>query len=136
MKTERRFALFSFVMACLHFVFETGVHVKWGQFLPMLIVDYIAIALLIGGAMGVLRWNWGPGLLCGAWGFEFCLNYRTFFIRVHAIMEGTANDVTTTTAYILGALLVFSIPVFLYAVLLCVRRHRMTTAASTLVDNA
>ncbi|MEM1262520.1 MAG: hypothetical protein AAGH76_08990 [Pseudomonadota bacterium] len=121
---QRRFAMFSLVMAFLHFALETAVHVKWGQFLPMLIVDYIAVALVVGGAMGLLRWNWGPGLLCGAWGFEFCLNYRTFFSRMPSILEGTANDVTLYTAYVLGTLLFLSIPVFTYSVVLCVRHHR------------
>lgn len=120
----RLLAWFSLAVAALHFVWETYFHLKWGQFLPMLIVDYIAIALLVFGALGLLRLRWGPGLLCGAWGFEFCLNYRTFFIRVSRIIDGTADAAMTNIAYALGALLSISAVVFLLSAYLCVAEFR------------
>ena len=86
---------------------------QWGQFLTMLIVDYIAIALLMLGALGLLRWSWGAGLLCGAWGFEFRLNYRTYFGRVEQIVDGTVDTATTNIAYGLGSVLSVSAAAFL-----------------------
>lgn len=92
----------------------------------MLIVDYIAIGLLLLGAFVFLKLDWGPGLLCGAWGFEFCLNYRTFFIRVYDILEGVADKATTNTAYALGGLLSLSAIAFLISVVICIRQHKTT----------
>jgi len=123
----RTFIWFSVLTAILHFVWESWFHIKWGQFLPMLIVDYIAISLLLLGAFGFLKWGWGPGLLCGAWGFEFCLNYRTFFVRVNAIIEGNASEATTYTAYALGGLLSFSALAFLLSALICIRQFKQST---------
>ncbi len=108
----------------LHFFGETYAHFLWGQFLPMLIVDYIAIGLLLLGVYGLSKLNWGPGLLCGAWGFELCLNYRTFFVRVESMYAGTADEVTIKIAYLLGSLMVISITGFIFSVYLCIKDHR------------
>ena len=115
-KPFRLFIYYSLFSATLHFVGETWIHLAYGQFLPMLIVDYIAIALVIAGAVGYLRLGWGPGLLCGGWGFSFCLNYRTFFWRVETMLDGTSTSVIENTAYVLGVALVFSFAAFLYSV--------------------
>ncbi len=120
----RAFADFSIAVAILHFAWETWFHVQWGQFLPMLIVDYIAISLLLLGSFGLLKWRWGPGLLCGAWGFEFCLNYRTFFVRVSQIVDGTADAATTKIAYALGCVLSISAIAFVISAAICIREFR------------
>ena len=119
----KAFVYYSIFAALLHFVGETWVHMLYGQFLPMLIVDYIAISLVLLGAIGFLKLGWGPGLLCGGWGFTFCLNYRAFFWRVEA-MNQTANDVIQNTAYILGVALLFSAIAFLISVIVCVKHER------------
>ena len=123
-KPIRSFVWFSIAVAVLHFLWETWFHVQWGQFLPMLIVDYIAISLLLLGSVGCLKWRWGPGLLCGAWGFEFCLNYRTFFVRVSQIIDGAADDATTNIAYALGSVLSISALAFVASVLICIRQYQ------------
>jgi len=123
-KAIRSFIWFSIAIAVLHFVWETWFHIQWGQFLPMLVVDYIAITLLLLGSFGFWKWGWGPGLLCGAWGFEFCLNYRTFFIRVSQIVEGTADEATTNIAYALGSVLSISALAFLASALICIGQFR------------
>ncbi len=120
----KAFVYYSIFAALLHFVGETWVHMLYGQFLPMLIVDYIAISLVLLGAIGFLKLGWGPGLLCGGWGFTFCLNYRAFFWRVEAMMNQTANDVIQNTAYILGVALLFSAIAFLISVIVCVKHER------------
>ena len=120
----KAFVYYSIFAALLHFVGETWVHMLYGQFLPMLVVDYIAISLVLLGAIGFLKLGWGPGLLCGGWGFTFCLNYRAFFWRVEAMMNQTANDVIQNTAYILGVALLFSAIAFLISVIVCVKHER------------
>ena len=44
---ETGLAWFSLVGAFVHFVLETLYHIAFGQFLPLLIVDYIAVGLLV-----------------------------------------------------------------------------------------
>jgi len=119
------FVWYSLVTAILHFIMETAFHLKHGQFLPMLIVDYIAIGLLLFGGIGFLWRGWGPGLLCGAWGFEFCLNYRTFFSRIPSLMDGSASEVTTNTAYLLGSLLTLSAIAFIWSIFVCVSHAKV-----------
>lgn len=87
---ETAFARFSIASAVVHFVLESLYHLKFGQFLPMLIVDYIADTLLLYGAWVSLRQRpgGGAGLLCGAWGFTFCLAYRSFFWRLEDFLAG------------------------------------------------
>ncbi|MEM9624204.1 MAG: hypothetical protein AAF993_21370 [Pseudomonadota bacterium] len=116
----RAFVYYTVFSAIVHFIGETWVHLAYGQFLPMLLVDYIAISLLLLGALGYLRWGWGPGLICGGWGFTFCLNYRALFWRVEAMLDGSADVVITNTAYVLGAALVLSAAAFLISVLICI----------------
>lgn len=115
MNLERKLAITSLIFATLHFLGETAWHIIFGQFLPMLIVDYIAVSLLVYGALKTLKTHTAVGLLCGAWGFEFCLNYRTLFHRVEKLQSGIGLDdhAIDTTAYVLAVLMVFSVTMFL-----------------------
>jgi hypothetical protein len=125
---ERKVAILSIVFAGLHFVAETLWHFKFGQFLPMLIVDYIAVSLLLYGGFQTLKSNSAIGLLCGAWGFEFCLNYRALFNRVDKLLSGigNGNHAIGTTAYILAVLLIVSISMFLMTMYLTNRNAKNT----------
>jgi hypothetical protein len=116
---ERRLAKFSIAAALLHFAGETWVHFRFGQFLPMLIVDYIAIALLLFGGLRSLQTGAGAGLLCGAWGFTFCLNYRALFWRVEVLLRGDGTPVLETMTVVLAALLVVSLAAFAVTLALC-----------------
>lgn len=117
---ETKFALLSIVFAIIHFTGETVWHFQFGQFLPMLIVDYIAVSLLLFGGIRTLRTNKAIGLLCGAWGFEFCLNYRALFNRVEKLMlgQGIGDPAVDVTAYILAGLLLISLTAFATALYL------------------
>jgi hypothetical protein len=123
-KVERRLALFSIFSAVIHFIGETWVHFAFGQFLPMLIVDYIAIALLLFGGIRSLQTGAAAGLLCGAWGFTFCLNYRALFWRVEVLLEGGGTPVLETMTQVLAGLLLVSLAAFLVALALCNPRAR------------
>ena len=117
-----RIAVLSIIFAVLHFIGETIWHFKFGQFLPMLIVDYIAVSLLIFGAYQTIKSECAVGLLCGAWGFEFCLNYRALFWRVEQLLSGVGADdpAIGATAYLLAALLIISIIMFGITIYLCI----------------
>lgn len=81
-KLETGLAWLSLVGAFIHFILETLYHVMVGQFLPLLLVDYIAVALLVYAAVVSLRIkpSSASGLLSGAWGFAACLAYIAFFV--------------------------------------------------------
>jgi hypothetical protein len=125
---ETRLAYFSLVAATVHLVFETAYHLRFGQFLPMLLVDYIAIALLVGGSWTSLRARPAPapGLLCGAWGFTFCLAYRTFFWRVEDVLYagGRRGSEPDALLWVLGFFLFVSALAFLLTVALVLPRPR------------
>ena len=112
-RVETAFAIYSIVSALVHFTGETAYHVKWGQPLPMLLVDYIAIsALLIAGtrSLQVRRTASAMGMLAGGWGFTFCLNWRAYFGRAIDLEAGRvhANGEPTWVMGLLGGLLLIS----------------------------
>jgi len=84
----------------------------------MLIVDYIAISLLVYGGIKTLDNPKYVGLLCGAWGFEFCLNYRALFNRMDKLFSGVGHGdpAIDTTAYVLICLMVVSIAMFVLSI--------------------
>ena len=86
-----RFAIWSISIACLHFVLETLFTLRFGQAFVGLVPDYIAVALLIWGGLQVRRNNAALGLLCGAWGFTFCLHYRAWAWRFEEVTTGQRN---------------------------------------------
>lgn len=116
---ERRLAKFSIAAALLHFAGETYVHLLFGQFLPMLIVDYIAVSLLLYAGFRSLQSGHAPGLLCGAWGFAFCLSYRTLFWRVEVLLQGGGDAPMRIQAWILAGALVISVIAFAVSMYLC-----------------
>ena len=115
---SRRFAWLSAIAAILHFLGETWWHLRFGQFLPMLIVDYIAVSLLLISSTIYLRGGHSFGLLCGAWGFSFCLSYRAFFWRVEVLLSGGGSEQLRATATVLGFMLIFSALMFLVSMIL------------------
>ena len=115
---SRTFAIVSIAAGGLHFIGETWWHVLFDQFLPMLIVDYIAVALLIVSGIIFLRSGRSFGLLCGAWGFSFCLGYRAFFWRLEVILAGGHGEGMLLWTMVLGATLGFAALMFLLSLYL------------------
>lgn len=70
---ETALAWFSIIAELIHFSGETAYQIRYGQYLPMLIVDYIAVAVLWFAAWRSLRSRplSAAGLLCGGWGSRF-----------------------------------------------------------------
>jgi hypothetical protein len=89
-KLETGLAWLSLAGAFVHFVLETLYHVAFGQFLPLLIVDYIAVGLLIyAGVLSLrVRPSSASGLLAGAWGFAACLAYVACFVFLQRYLQG------------------------------------------------
>lgn len=112
------FSWFSIIIGTLHFIIETWFHFEFGQSIIQLIADYLGILLLVFGGIIVLENNKGIGLLCGAWGYIFCLNYRAFAWRMDKFTIGNSTDLIDQTI-ILGITLIFSLAAFLYSLMLC-----------------
>ena len=125
-KQLRNVAIFSIVAGTIHFIGETWWHIVFGQFLPMLIVDYIAISLLLGAGAIYLVQGRAFGLLCGAWGFECCLAYRALFSRVEVLLHGEATTAVTIEIQILGGMLLVSAMMLLLSMIL---HYRSDTAS-------
>jgi hypothetical protein len=119
---ETPFAIFTLSTALIHFTGETYYHVTLGQPLPSYIVDLISIGLMLIGAATSL-WNRtgsAAGWLAAAWGFAFCLNYRSFFWRWQELQaEGAiSNGEPDAVIKILGVTLTLAAVSFLVAMFL------------------
>ena len=114
------FALWSIGIACLHFALETLFTLRFGQAFVGLLPDYIAVALLIWGGLQVRKNIGALGLLCGAWGFTFCLHYRAWAWRFEEVMMGSATPLVETTMYVLTYTAPISIISFIITLMLCI----------------
>lgn len=123
-KPIRFFAWFTIAQASFHFAFETYGHFLTGQSLPSLMADYLAVGLPLLGAIGMLRWNWGPGVLCGGWGFEFCLYYRAWVWRVDTFMRGEAEPFMVESIEFLSFLLATAAVAFVISAYVCIAHNR------------
>ena len=69
----------------IYFIYETWHHISYDQSNLNLTADYISVFLLLFAGITNLRLKKGIGLLCGAWGYTFCIIYRAFIWRMDAL---------------------------------------------------
>jgi hypothetical protein len=88
-------ARLAIVVGALHGLGETIWEWFYDQSLPMLVVDYIAVALLLYTGLTFLRrpGTAAAGLLAGAWGFTACLLYRVLFSRLENLPVGGGSRI-------------------------------------------
>lgn len=109
---RRNFAFMSCALAALHFVLETAYTIFVGQSFLGYLPDCIADVLLLVGAYMLLKDHQATGIICGAWGFAFCLHYRTWAWRFEEFMVGALNDIQTDIMYVLAATMIISLLCF------------------------
>lgn len=109
---KRNFAFVSCALSALHFVLETAYTIFVGQSFLGYLPDCIADVLLLAGAYMLLKHPHATGMICGAWGFTFCLHYRTWAWRFEDYMVGTLNQVQTGIMYVLAATMIISLLCF------------------------
>ena len=85
--------------ALVHFTLETLFTIKFGQTIAGYLPDLIAVALLITAGYLTIKDSNAIGILCGAWGFAFCLHYRSWAWRFDDVIDGTATELVETTMY-------------------------------------
>ena len=67
------------------------------------------------------------GILYGAWGFTFCLHYRTWAWRFEEYMVGALNELQTGFMYVLASTMIISL--FCFAVSLAMNWPQRVIAA-------
>ena len=113
------FSKLTIFFACVHFILETLHAIVFGQSFLGLLPDYIAVGLMISGGFAAMRNYDARGILCGAWGFAFCLHYRSWAWRYEAFRDSMAIPVNEGTMSVLGATLFISALSFLITLILC-----------------
>jgi len=119
----RRFVIFTFCIATIHFLLESLYTLQFGQSFTGLLPDLIADALLVTGGVLVLKNSKATGVLCGAWGFTFCLHYRAWAWRFESVQNGSASPVDEITMIVLASTLFISIVSFILTVLMCISKE-------------
>ena len=115
---KRNFAFVSCALAALHFVLEATYTIFVGQSFLGYLPDYIADVLLLAGACVLLKHPHATGVICGAWGFTFCLHYRTWAWRFEEHMAGALNEVQTGIMYVLASTMIISLLCFAVSVMM------------------
>ena len=118
-KIINSFAIFTISIALVHFVLETLYTIKFGQTWAGLLPDYIAVSLMWSGGIIALKNIKGVGILCGAWGFAFCLHYRSWAWRFDDVINGTATTLVENTMYVLVYTMPISIVSFIISLIIC-----------------
>jgi len=113
------FAIFTIVTAVIHFVLETLYTIEFGQNWAGILPDYIAVCLMFLGGISVLKNIKMVGILCGAWGFTFCLNYRAWAWRYYESSLGTSSSLVEDTMNVLLYTMFISVIAFLISLVLC-----------------
>lgn len=113
------FAIFTIVTAVIHFVLETLYTIEFGQNWAGILPDYIAVCLMFLGGISVLKNIKMVGILCGAWGFTFCLNYRAWAWRYYESSLETSSSLVEDTMNVLLYTMFISVIAFLISLVLC-----------------
>ena len=110
-------------MTAIHFILESLYTIQFGQSFLGLLPDLIADALLVIGGILVLKNPKAIGVLCGAWGFTFCLHYRSWAWRFESVQDGSATSVDEITMIVLASTMFISILCFILTLLMCLPKR-------------
>jgi hypothetical protein len=109
----KNFAQFSIIVAVLHFIGESYFMYLYGQSFIQTSIDVVAVSLMLIGSIFTLKNVNYNGILCGSWGFSFCLNFRAWAWRFET--ENYKNDPLMS---ILLIFLLFSFVAFIISILI------------------
>ena len=118
-KLANTFAIFSIVIAVIHFFLETLYTIEFGQHWTGIIPDYIAVCLMFLGGISVLKNIKMVGILSSAWGFTFCLHYRAWAWRYYETSSGTSSTIIEHTMNVLFCTMFISVISFVISLVLC-----------------
>ena len=118
-----KFSIFTIFIALVHFTLETLFTIKFGQTIAGYLPDLIAVALLITAGYLTIKDSNAIGILCGAWGFAFCLHYRSWAWRFESVQDGSATSVYEITMIVLSSTMFISIVCFILTLLMCLPKR-------------
>lgn len=101
------------VFGLIYFIYETWYHISYDQSTLALTVDYISVFLLFTAGIVNLKSKNGIGLLCGAWGYTFCIMYRAYIWRMEAIWAKELPNYEFLQVKVLILALLVSFPAFI-----------------------
>jgi hypothetical protein len=112
---------------------ETWVSLPDGLLNPYYIVDAIAMALLLSGALRSLRARPrpAPGILCGAYGWTAANGWRATFDRWSYIREGGELHYGTPELYVVGCATALALACFVLSVYLTIASAAQESPART-----
>ena len=119
-----KFSIFTIFIGFVHFILETSFTIQFGQTVTGYLPDLIAVALLITAGYLTIKNTNAIGILCGAWGFAFCLHYRSWAWRFEDVIDGTATQLVETTMYVLAFTMPISIISFIITFIFCLPKNR------------
>lgn len=103
----------SIIFGLVYFVYETWYHITYDQSNLALTADYISVFLLFFAGIVNLRLKKSTGLLCGAWGYTFCIMYRAFIWRMDLLEAQELPNYETLQVKVLILALSVSFPAFM-----------------------
>lgn len=105
-RSETALAWITLAAAILHSALKTYFHIRWGQPLQALIVDYVSVALMLFGSLtSLLTRPWSAaGLLAAGWAYAFGFGWRSLFGRLELLEAGKAAGNGEPTAAIVAIL--------------------------------
>ena len=101
------------IFGIIYFIYETSYHFKYDQSNLALTADYTSILLLLIAGIINLRSKEGIGLLCGAWGYTFCIMFRAFIWRMEAIHAEELPNYEYLQVKVLILALIVTFPAFI-----------------------
>ena len=120
-KFKKYFAIMTLALAFVHFVLETAYTVIVGQHFLGYLPDCIADIILVAGACLLIKNKHSIGVLCGAWGFTFCLHYRTWGWRFEDFMVGTLIEVQIGILFLTASTMIISLTCFFITMIMNIR---------------
>ena len=114
------------IFGLVYFFYETWYHISYDQSNLALSADYTSVFLLIFAGVTNLRSKQGIGLLCGAWGYTFCIMYRAFIWRMEAIWAKELPNYETLQVKVLILALIVSFPAFIISLIRCFPKRTST----------
>ena len=107
------------IFGVIYFFYETWYHISFDQSNLALTADYISIFLLIFSGITNLKSKQEIGLICGAWGYTFCIMYRAFIWRMEAMWAEELPNYETLQVKVLILAFIVSFPAFVISLIRC-----------------
>jgi len=94
MDTLKVSAWLALVLSVVGVFAKVARYMRQHEWWPFFLYDYIAVVLLVIGALMVLRSGAGGRWLAAGWGFGVAMSYGSFFDHLHNWTNGIGTDLS------------------------------------------